>query len=308
MLNYLQQLAVDLATAVAELPEETRGRHAAFFEAAQRPDGGFAGRAGESDLYYTGFALRSLAVLGRLFGPVAERAAGFLSQRLPGATSAIDLVSWVYGATLLDTAAGIDVFATQAADAPAAIGESLERLRRDDGGYAKTPGGAASSTYHTFLALAGRQLMDLPLLGLDRAVDFVLSQQCEGGGFREIKVAKRAGTNPTAAAIGVLKLADAMTGDVRDETVRFLAAMQTDEGGLKANTRIPLADLLSTFTGLWTLRDLEALDTIDTAAARRYVQALERPEGGFFGASWDKETDVEYTFYGLGGLAVLGGE
>ena len=47
-------------------------------DSLQRADGGFAGRQGLSDLYYTSFALRTLAILGELHGSVAERAAGFL--------------------------------------------------------------------------------------------------------------------------------------------------------------------------------------------------------------------------------------
>jgi len=81
--------------------------------------------------------------------------------------------------------------------------------------------------------------------------------------------------------------------------------MQTDEGGLRANTRIPIADLLSTFTGLLTLTDLNAIDAIDTNAVLRYVKSLELVNGGFHAAVWDEAHDVEYTFYGLGCLALL---
>jgi geranylgeranyl transferase type-2 subunit beta len=81
--------------------------------------------------------------------------------------------------------------------------------------------------------------------------------------------------------------------------------MQGVEGGFRANTRIPLADLLSTFTGLAALDDLEALTSVDLAAVRRYVAALEMPEGGFRAGAWDDRADVEYNSYGLGALALL---
>ena len=84
--------------------------------------------------------------------------------------------------------------------------------------------------------------------------------------------------------------------------------MQTDEGGLRANTRIPIADLLSTFTGLLTLSDLETLSSVDISAARNYVRSLEQPLGGFYAAEWDATCDVEYSFYGLGALALLDGK
>jgi geranylgeranyl transferase type-2 subunit beta len=81
--------------------------------------------------------------------------------------------------------------------------------------------------------------------------------------------------------------------------------MQTDEGGLRANTRIPIADLLSSLTGVLTLIDLGGLDRIDSLAVREYALSLEVPEGGFRAAAWDDAVDVEYTFYGLSCLALL---
>src|SRR4029079_1224088 len=111
MATYLEELTLRLAAAIAALPEELRMRHAKYLLAAQREDGGFAGREGGSDLYYTGFALRSLAMLGELYGPVAERAAGFLRSRLRGQESIVDFLSLIYGAALIQSAAGIDVLA-----------------------------------------------------------------------------------------------------------------------------------------------------------------------------------------------------
>ena len=85
----------------------------------------------------------------------------------------------------------------------------------------------------------------------------------------------------------------------REGVVRFLAAMQTPEGGLRAHARLPLADLLSTFSGSAALADLGAGGAIDRAAAAGFARGLEQPEGGFRAAAWDGQADVEYTFYGL---------
>jgi geranylgeranyl transferase type-2 subunit beta len=87
----------------------------------------------------------------------------------------------------------------------------------------------------------------------------------------------------------------------------FLAAMASeDEGGLRANARAPLADLLSTFTAAWTLDQLGALGRLDTASVLDFAHSLEQPGGGFRGGLWDDGSDVEYTFYGLGVLGLLG--
>jgi geranylgeranyl transferase type-2 subunit beta len=305
MPSYLEALTLRLAAGIAELPEEVRARHGKYLLAGQREDGGFAGREGGSDLYYTGFALRSLAILGELYGPPAERAAGFLRSRLAGQESIVDFLSLIYGAMLVESAAGIDVF--QGAD-PGwrdAVAAALEKLRRPDGGYAKGAEGIASSTYHTFLVLLCQQLIGKGPRQPEQIVAFLKSQACDEGGFREIRASKRAGTNPTAAAIGALRILGSLDDHSRLDTIDFLAEMQTDEGGLRANTRIPIADLLSTFTGLITLEDLGGTAEIDLPAVRRFVRSLDLETGGFRGAEWDPAHDVEYTFYGLGTLGLL---
>ncbi|MEW4452550.1 prenyltransferase/squalene oxidase repeat-containing protein [Bremerella sp. JC817] len=305
MFSYHEQLTLRLAAGLGEVDEATRTRHSRFLLGKQQPDGGFAGREGASDLYYTSFGLRSLAILGELHGSVAERAAAFLKTRLAGHESVVDFMSLIYSAKLLETAAGIDIFADASADWRRSVADTLNALRRDDGGYAKGPEGMASSTYHTFLVLLCLQLIQQPIQQPESMVTFLLSQESDEGGFREIRASKRAGTNPTAAAIGALRILDSLTEEIIDGTLDFLVDMQNDEGGLRANTRIPIADVLSTFTGMLTLTDLEGLDEIDQNDALTYVRSLEQDNGGFFGAAWDEVADVEYTFYGLGSLALL---
>ena len=305
MSGYLETLTIRLSTGLGLLPEEQRNRHVRYLQAAQQADGGFAGREGESDLYYTGFGLRGLAIVGELHGSVAENASHFLRGKLGGQESIVDFLSLVYGAALLDAAAGIDVFADAAPDWRDAVAAAMDELRRDDGGFAKGAAGAASSTYHSFLVLLCLELIERPLADPDRLVAFLLSQEADDAGFHEIRASKRAGVNPTAAAIGSLRILNALDDRMREDTIDFLADMQTDEGGFRANTRIPIADLLSTFTALLTLIDLGGVDEIDVRGVRQFVNSMERNEGGFHGAVWDQAHDVEYSFYGLGCLGLL---
>jgi geranylgeranyl transferase type-2 subunit beta len=140
-------------------------------------------------------------------------------------------------------------------------------------------------------------------------ISFVLSRRREDGGFVEIAPMKRSGTNPTAAAVGLIQIIRpelfAQQPEVREGVVELLAEMPSLEGGLRANNRVPLADLLSTFTGAWTLSELGALDRLEADAVYRYAQDAEHPPGGFHGGLWDEGFDVEYTFYGLGVLGLF---
>lgn len=306
---YLQQLTVRLASGVGNLPEETRQRHTHYFLQAQQADGGFAGREGGSDLYYTTFAMRGLSILGELYGDVADRIEAFLKPKLSTHQTIVDFFSLFYAANLLKVSAGKDIFVDADPNWRTQVADFLETLRREDGGYAKAPEGHAGSTYHTFLVMLVLQLIEKPIPAPERIVAFLESQRDADGGWREIRASKRPGTNPTAAAVASLLILDALDEQKDPElvatTLDFLVEMQTEEGGLRANTRIPIADLLSSFTGALTLIDLQAFDEIKIDAYRQFVHAMQRDEGGFQAAAWDNAHDVEYSFYGLGCLALL---
>ncbi len=333
--SYLFQLAVSLANGVGRLPADVRTRYARFLCAQQNDDGGFPGREGGSDLYYTGFGLRGLAVLDAMSEEVCQRAAKFLRASLTCQATVVDVFSLLYAAALIQVSGGPDVFA----DAPAGwndrVAGMLETFRTSDGGYANrsltvdrgpladkttdhgpqsTDHGPRStgSTYHTFLVALCYQLLGRTLPEPEQAARFVQSRRREDGGFVEFAPMRRSGTNPTAAAVGVLQMigdsrenGSALVAPVRDGIVEFLQQMPSLEGGFRANARAPLADLLSTFTGLLTLRQLQALDRVDMAAVLRYIEQLEFPGGGFRGGLWDEQTDVEYTFYGLGCFGIV---
>ena len=183
MPTYLEQLTLRLAGGMGELPDAQRERHLTYFLAAQQEDGGFAGREGGSDLYYTGFGLRALAILGELRGERAQRAAKFLRSKLRGQESVVDFFSLIYGGRLLEMAAGVEVFADSDSQWPidpqwrSAVANWLLQLRRPDGGFAKGEQGAASSTYHTFLVALCYQLLGRDVPGRERIVEFVLSRR-----------------------------------------------------------------------------------------------------------------------------------
>jgi geranylgeranyl transferase type-2 subunit beta len=306
---YLFRLTTRLTEGLSRLPEDFRKRHAGYLAACQNPDGGFPGREGGSDLYYTGFALRGLAVLNSLTAEISNRAADFLRLRLTEQASVVDFFSFLYSCALVQLGGGPDILADSPQDWPDRVAATLETFRTADGGYGKSVGDRAASTYHSFLVLLCYQLLGRDLPDSEKLKAFVESRQREDGGFVEIAPMRRGGTNPTAAAVGILQILATSQEEFQTRTqkvIPFLTGMVSPEGGLQANARAPLADLLSTFTGAWTLEQLNALDRLDVNSLRSYVQALELPSGGFRAGLWDNRADVEYTFYGLGVSALLG--
>jgi len=307
-LGYLTRLMLRLTIGAAQSPTEVQARHADYVLRKQRADGGWAGREGDSDVYYTSFALRSLAILGLLEGQVAERAADFLRSRLTAYETIVDLLSLVYSVKLIEAACGLDALAASRDGWAARLAELLHTLRRPDGGFSKSLEGQAGSTYQTFLVLLCLELIEQPCPDAEAAAAFLMKQRQGDAGFLEIRVAKRSGTNPTAAAIGALQVLKHLDADTATSAAEFLVDLQTDEGGFQANTRIPLPDLLSTFTACVTLADLDRLNWIDVDSAVRYAESMQQPSGGFRGFEFDPADDIEYCFYGLGLLSLLASE
>lgn len=306
-LPYLQELTLRLALGASELDVAVLKRHVDWLRKQQRSDGGFAGREGASDPYYTAFALRGLWIAGGLDERTAERAAEFLRGRLSQRESIIDLISLIFAAAICELAGGQVVISDDNRSWRDNVASLLASLRTDDGGFAKTPEGHAGSTYQTFLSVLCHELIDVPIPEPDRVESFLASQYHDDGGYLEIRAAKRAGVNPTAAAIGTLKALGKLDVSQHCDTALFLAEMQSDEGGLTANTRIPFADLLSSFTGLLTLSDLEAVSQVNVDSIERYAFSMQSPDGGFVGFALDQSADVEYSFYGLATLALCQG-
>lgn len=302
---YLLRLGRRLTGALARMPAERRERHRAFILARQNADGGFSGREGGSDLYYTGFAVRGLSILGTLDEATCGRLAGYLRGSAQRQVTVIDLVSWLYCALIVQATSGTDVLADFDPQWPDRLAMMLESFRTRDGGYAKTHEGAAGSTYHSFLVALCYELVGRELPNPDRLVQFVFDRQREDGGFVEIQPMKRGGTNPTAAAVAILLMQSAMDEELREDVRAFLREVRSGEGGFQANTRIPFADGLSTFTGLLTAQDLGLADLLDPRKVEAFIDRLELPEGGFRGAEWDQAADVEYSFYALGTLGLL---
>lgn len=316
---YLFRLDERVSRGLSHWDPVRRERHRTYILNQQNTDGGFGGRGlppeegdeaatpegRESDLYYTAFAIRSLVALKAFAPEAAQRVASFLEASRHRDSSVIDVVSWLYSALMVQASAGIDLLAQAESDWPQKLAAILEGFRTSDGGYAKTHEGALGSTYHSFLVVLCYELIGQTLPDPERLVKFIRDRQRDDGGFVEIAPMKRSGTNPTAAAVAVLTIHSAIGKHLREDVLAYLNDVRSDEGGFQANTRIPFADTLSTFTGYLTCLDLDARSAVDPKRLESFILSLEQPQGGFRAATWDQATDVEYTFYALGTLGLL---
>ncbi len=136
-------------------------------------------------------------------------------------------------------------------------------------------------------------------------LSFLLAQRRADGGFLEVRVAKRSGTNTTAAAIGCT--ANARSSDTRGigDGGGILGKHSNRRRGISSQYANAFTRSFEHVYGRVTLWDLGFLEEIDVQAAFRYGMSMARAEGGFAGFELDPAEDVEYTFYGLGLLSLL---
>jgi geranylgeranyl transferase type-2 subunit beta len=309
-MNFLSFLRDDLRAGLLLAPLEYQQKHAAWLRGRQCPEGGFANRRGEVDLYYTAFALRGLSGLNALTPEIALEALRYLRtlakendrsriQQPHGCFSdAVMAVSWWDSLVLCEEVAGEALTIDEREEYIQATTQRMATLRRDDGGWSKGDQDAVGSLYHSFLGSCAFLRMGRPVPEAERAAALLKALTLDSGGFLENRYSKRPGTNGCAAAIG-LALILGVEFDMQKQ-IDFIHEMASPEGGLYATPAAPIADLLSSYTGLFSLKMMTALDPLRTAKALGYARTLEQKDGGYTGFALETVVDCEYTFYGFG--------
>ena len=292
----LRALLIRTARRAPELLGDSTPLVREFLCRSQTGEGGFAGRDGHADLYYTVFGLQSaLALDARLdMEPLRAYVQGF------GAGGGREFVSlcclaraW---ALLGDAHSAVPTSKRE-------LAARIEAFRADDGGFHPTPGARQGTASAAFLALGAFEDLRLPMPDAARLAKSVGTLSAPDGGWANEHGVTLGATHATAAATAVPGV---LTGpaDV-GAVVPWLLAQAHPLGGFRASPLAPIPDLLSTATALQTLATLG----VPLAAIREpclgFIDSLWTNAGGFHGHWEDDMLDVEYTFYGLLALGCL---
>jgi geranylgeranyl transferase type-2 subunit beta len=296
-LDYLDALDKLLLMGVSQLTSDFTQRQAQFVAAKQFPDGGFAGRIGKADLYYTDFGVRLMRLLS-VDDDTPKPTAQWLTALPMNNATILDCFSFLNTVRLLH-----DIGQDVPFEKPSLIA-SLRDQQLADGGFARSGVGVVSA-YNTFIAALCFQMLDVDFPEAHKAVESIRRLRRPDGGYCETLGQSLSQANSTSAAVAFLTMQDALEPDAAEAAKGFLSSMQTSEGGLLAHPMAPEADLLSTFTGVLTLFGLNALDGLDLPGVARFAGVLAQPGGAFAARVGDDEPDIEYTYYGIGTLALL---
>lgn len=292
---YLQFLDALLSEHTRDLSRSFTRAQLDHVRSAQMPDGGFSGRQGQSDLYYTDFGLRLIVCLDPR-SDMLHSAAEFVASVADTPNDVVECFCLLNSARLLGRC-GITLQVDLDAITQLVLGHSLA-----SGGFGGLTG--ALSAYHTFIGALACEILQQPMPDVQAARTAITALRSTDGGFCERPGQGVGQTSATAAAVGFLLLIGGLEDTPADNAVDFLARLQTPDGGLAAHPQVGHGDLLSTFTGMVTLAAFDGLHRLDLAAVARFLRAVARPSGGFSACLSAPSADVEYTYYGLGCMAL----
>jgi hypothetical protein len=265
-------------------------------------DGGFQGRDGRSDLYYTVFGLEASLALDVKIPP--ERVVSYL--RGFGTGQSLDLV---HLASLVRCQINLAEGGNDAIDPASrrAMIAHLMHVRAVAGGCTTAGGADGGPGLGRFPARGSAQ--DPPGDAREPAgvLESVRSLQMPDGGFSNEPTMAVSATAATAAAVTIFHY---LKAPLPESALQWLAARAEPGGGfcaIPAGPDIAIPDLLSTATALHALT-LVGVD-LDEIRERNldYLDALWSVRGGFRGHPADDVLDCEYTYYGLLSLGDLVG-
>jgi hypothetical protein len=259
-----------------------------FILSQHHSDGGFKNRAGESDIYYTVFALESLHAM--MHEIPTESVSNYLKKFEEGRD--LDLVH-------------LCCLARSWSNLPKehwadknrlAILSQLEEFRTLDGGYCNTRGGSKGTVYHSFMAVAAYEDCHSISPEQNKVLDCLALLKTPDGAYAN-EVGMTMGTAPSSAAAE--SLLRTFQQPASFELSKWLLNTAHPRGGFLAMPEAPMPDLLSTATSLHALAGLKANLSEIKEPCLDYIDSLWNNRGGFHGNWVDEFVDVEYTYYGL---------
>lgn len=284
---------------VARLARSVMGEDAAslvesFIRGQQNEDGGFRDRDGESDLYYTSFAIDALTALQVPLPEVALRR--YLDDRL----ESLDELDFVHLCCLSRCFSALGSRPPAAVIAP--VLERIERYRTADGGFNQSDDDETGSAYACFLAYGAYADHGLTLPDAEGVARCLDSLRAPGGAWANDVELPIPNIPATAAAV---TLSRNLRLPIPAETPHWILNSFHPGGGFLPFPLAPVPDLLSTAVALHALDGLQVGFEEKKDLILDFVDSLWTAAGGFHGTWDDDDLDIEYTYYGLLALGHL---
>lgn len=292
-MNSLSEGMIAMGRLGAQRLGDAKERTIHFLSSHRQSDGGFRGRAGTSDLYYSAFAVGCFTCLGAEIAPMPV----FLQRFADG--SSLDLVHRSCLARLCTLVPGAD----PEGKIRQAIKDRFLHDRAKDGGWARSAQAQRGSVYGAFLALGALEDCGERLDEYKTVVSNLELCRAQSGGYAD-QPGEPHGLTPLSA--GVLVLKSHLGLPIASEDLDWLAGRCHTQGGFFAATQVPMPDLLSTATALEALGRCNRITPEIAGKTLRFLDLVWNEDHGTFrGHPLDPALDAEYLWYGLLALGRL---
>ena len=271
-----EQLSAEALTLVSQFVESKR----------VEGDVAFKNKSGEADLYYTVFGWLLFYVLGLELDTKKRKA--FLNRWQA------DRLGLIHYAALMRCCL-LDELMDKGKLLMAVFG-SKRREIRPLASFNEVPQGDVHNPYSQFIWLG---LLEDAGHAVEMDIAGLKVYRVKGKGYANAPAKAVGNLNATTAA---LSLMGQTTGWKKHAEVEILRDMQEDNGGFKASGIAPVADLLSTATALFVLKQYQVKPRF---SATDFITSHWLDNGGFAATLLDDASDVEYMFYGLLALGTL---
>ena len=281
--NLSMKLRNCLQNGIQKLGSDATSAITGFVHSQVADEGGFIGKNGHRDVYYTTFGL--LLALELNIPLNTRQLKAYLNRINAQELDLVHYASYVRCKMLSDR---IDKGLI-----PFLWNTLLSTYKRDlPSTIANQPHPDNHSPYSSFMWLSLMEDLGLRVRHPQDIIASLNQYQIATGGYANI-IGAGPSINATAAALAVV---GQLSGYRDNKDIRYLYDMQDDTGGFKATETSPVPDLLSTATSLFVLNCYGMKPRV---SPNDFIDAHWLPSGGFAATLLDDESDVEYTFYGL---------
>lgn len=318
-LNFIKRLTLLLGSGIEDLDRSFQRQILDYIWSQQRSDGGFSGRKGSGEIYYTSFALRALALLGELQNDIrTQKVFQFLDCYLKRILdlrdskgrillSGVDLTSFQFSAQLLEWTLDQDIFTRYSLNKKEFLPLIWKQYERPDGGFSSSLKSSCSSVYQSFLFGVSLQLSDQTFSErrYQQLETFLWKQQRKNGGFSDLSVLRNSGTNPTVAALGLLEILADWQLSRRDNLIE-----QSASHFRKFKQDRPIIESIDTELQTKEIESKEpdATRTLIKSKAIQYLTSQQMPDGGFKAHQQMPFSDLLSSFSAFVGLSMFYGD
>ena len=266
------------------LDENVRDHISAYIAGEINEDGGFKARDGKSDLYYTWFGLQCMRAF-KIKVP-ADCIGNYLKALDTENLDPVHTAAFIQCRIMLQNTWIKQLWNIMQ------VRSSLQTILN------------TRSVYETFLAYMTMADLGFSVFRQKHISELLKNHRTPDGGYSDQKGCRTGTTTVTAAACILHRSlghpADPETGD-------WLLHQLHARGGFLAHPDAPLPVLLSTATALLAFSVLGVtLNQKQIADCWEFVETVWCENGGFSAHLLDEQADIEYTFYGLMCMGLLG--